>query len=269
MIDSTIFMADVPAGTYAVGDIIPLSVKYGSKTVRDGYGPAILKEIISSNLMDANTNFEFVIENSNLIDPIINAPGRLTDVAALDELSTGVQPGNNLSLEINSTWNVYAKCVTACTTTAAMSVFAQIDVDFPQAGGVVDPLSEEGIPTTLEQVFTVPINKDGTSAAAQWITFNMDILKPGYRYLMEKVSATMATTPGGYTVGFIAFANAAAQKGLSRVIPVAANAKCISKPIKYAEPLVKGPQDIRMMFFTSGTLTSDNVTILTDYVKRA
>ena len=261
MIDSTVFMADIPAAAYTVGQTIPLAVKYGPAAVRSGYGKAVLKEIVSGNIA-SGAHFEYVIQNSNMIDPIINSLGDFQDIVAMDEFSTMVQQGNDYELEPNSTWVVYAKCVIAGTTTAADTAIVQIDIDYPEVAAVENPLEQKGIPTSIEMDVPVTINAAGSSATAGWDTINVDILKPGYKYLLEKVSFV-----GSGTVGLIAFANAAAQNGLSRVIPVCVSNHTVNKAIKYAAPLTKGPQDIKFMMFAAAASTGTNHLVI-DYVKR-
>lgn len=266
MIDSTLFMADIPAGAYAVGDVVPLSVKYGPAAVRSGYGTAVLKEINTGSLAYNAPEFAIIIQNSNLIDPIINGPAQLTSDVCMDEMSTGVQLGNDLVLQENSTWTVYAKCIKAQTTTKADSLYCNIQIDYPSVGSVADPITEKGIPATLElDVPAVPVQALGASGSATWTTLNVDNLKPGYKYLTAKMSAYFNSSD--VITGFIALSNAAGQNGLSRVIPISAQPNAIAKRIKDAAVLTKGPMDYKFMFFTETAAALDLV-VFTDFVKR-
>lgn len=269
MIDSALFMCDVPAATYSVGDVLPLNLKAGSAVVRSGYGAAKLKQIMNGQLIEvsgSDARFEIVVENSNFIDPIINAPSALYGVTGLSEQSTGVQLGNDCDLEINSTWKVYAKCVFGATNTAANSLYCLIDVDYPQVAAVANPLTVEGIPTSIEEAFAVVVDALGGSAAATWDVYNVDDLKPAYKYLLTKISITPQGTNAAF-VGFVGMANAAAMQGLSRIIPVTSTPAAIAKKITYAETLTKGPMDVRFMLFAT-TATTDTVNLIKDYVKK-
>lgn len=267
MMDISLFTADVPAGTYTVGDIIPLACKSGPAAVRSGYGAAYLKEIDSGSLSFNAPFFEIVVENSNLIDPIINGPSQLTSDVAVDELSTGVQLCNDLEVQANSTWTIYAKCVRTVTTTKADSLFCTINIDYPSVGSVSDPITEKGIPATLElDVAAVPIQALGTTAAATWTVLNVDNFKPGFKYLMSKMSALFNSTD--VITGFVQISNAAGQNGLSRIIPMSAQPNTVAKRIKDAAVLTKGPMDYKFMFFAENAGTAD-LTLLTDFVKRA
>ena len=46
-IDTSLFAADIPAGTYAVGDVVNLACIDGPANVRSGRGAAKLKPIIA------------------------------------------------------------------------------------------------------------------------------------------------------------------------------------------------------------------------------
>ena len=267
-IDTTLFMADIPAGTYTVGQIIPLTVKAGPSAVRQGYGTPILKEIntgfVNHSTVVVNA-FEFVVQNSNFIDPIINGPSSLGSLLGLDPQAKGVQSGNNCQLEPNSTWTVYAKVIQPVTTTAAYSLFTTIDIDYSAVGSVVDPQAEDGIPTSIEYAIPGNVNADGASSAALWDVVNVDSFKPGFKYLLQRSSIHGAATAG--FSGFIAFANAAAMSGLSRIIPVGSAASSLCKHIKYASAETKGPMDIKVMMFAA-TASVETFGIVADYVKR-
>ena len=72
MIDSMLYRAIIPAGTYAAGAKIPLVLVDGPSVVRDGYGEAKLKSVftITDNL---NLGPSFVeVKNQNWVDSMIN-----------------------------------------------------------------------------------------------------------------------------------------------------------------------------------------------------
>ena len=267
MIDSTLFMADIAAQAYAVGDVVPMIIKAGPGNVRSGYGKAILKQVTSGYLYSGAAAFEVVVQNSNLIDPIINSPNVLTASTSLDTNSVGIQCGHDCDLEPNSSWTVYAKCISAGTNSSATSIFAMIDIDYPSVGSVADPIKEQGIPTSLEGDYDVTFNLSGSSEKATWVSYSVDNFKPGYKYLLEKIGL-YRTTGSAVVVGFVAFANAAAQQGLSRIIPVTSTTSAITHAVTYAEALTKGPMDYKFLMFNT-VASADPVHLVCDYVKRA
>ena len=131
-IDSSLFGANIPAATYAVGDRIELGIIEGPAVVRSGRGAAILKRVTTgtlSGLSGALSMWKVYIKNSDWVDPIISATTDLYQVTSLDEKNGCVQRGNNCPLTPNSSWEVYAVCTQAVTTTVANSVFAIMDID--------------------------------------------------------------------------------------------------------------------------------------------
>ena len=59
-LDSSLFAAQIPAGTYAIGDRIPLVCIRGPAVVRSGYGTALLKKIFT---VGTAAPFKIVVKN--------------------------------------------------------------------------------------------------------------------------------------------------------------------------------------------------------------
>lgn len=269
-IDSSLFGATIPAGTYAVGDRIQLGIIDGPAVVRSGRGAAILKRITTgtlSGLAGAAVAMKVFVKNSDWVDPIISATTDLYAVTSLDEKNGCVQRGNNCPMTPNSSWEVYAVFTQAVTTTIANGVFAVIDIDYPSVSAIVNPDALVGIPASLEVDETVTVSTLAAFATtAKWDWFNVDIFKAGYEYALTKVEL-MAT--GGAFIGFVALANAAGMGGLQRIIPINNVPSTIRNMVEYSTKLVKGPMDVKFMLFdynnTGGTNGSE---LVLDFVKR-
>jgi len=263
-IDSTLFAADLPAGTYAVGDTIPLGVVYGPANVRSGRGTAKLKRIFSGLLAGNNTLWRVHVKNSDWIDEAVNFSGYLDQTTCMDVHSGMCQFGNDADLTPNSSWMVYAECVQGATSTVATSVFALIDVDYPQVSAITDPDKLQGLPTSINlDVAGAPVNAHGSMTTSTWKTINVDYLKAGYQYCLQEISVI-----GGFSCGFVALSNAAGMGGLSRIIPVNTISSAIRATVEYASKLVKGPMDVGLFLFAAAATTT-NVAMTHDYVKRA
>lgn len=263
-IDSTLFAADLPAATYAVGDVIQLRNIYGPSNVRSGRGVAKLKRIFSGLLASNGTIWRIHVKNSDWIDEAINFTGYLDQATCMDVHSGMCQFGNDDDLTPNSGWQVYAECVQGTTSTAASSLFALIDVDYPQVSAITDPDKLQGTPTSINIDFpSLPVNAYGSLTTSSWKTTNVDYLKAGYQYCLQEVSVT-----GAGNAGFVYLSNAAGMGGLSRVIPVNSISSAIRTTIEYASKLVKGPMDIGVMMFNT-TAGTANLFMTHDYVKRA
>lgn len=267
-IDTSLFMADIPAGTYAAGDIVELKIKAGPAVVRSGRGAALLKRVTVGqigNVSGSDCTWKISVKNSDWIDPMTSVTTSISNATALDERNGAIQRGNDCPLTPNSEWTVIAKCAYATTTTVDNSIFALIDVDYPSVAAIVDPDNLPGIPSTIEyDVATVNARALGTSAAAAWDVVNVDIFKAGYEYALQKMEYT-----GVPSVGFIALSNAAGMGGLSRIIPITPSSAAIKNKIEYATKLVKGPMDIQFLLFNNAaTATTGNVDLLLDFVKR-
>lgn len=269
-IDSSLFMVDIPAGTYAAGDTVQLTIKAGPAVVRSGRGAALLKRMttgIIGSTSGSSSFWKISVKNSDWVDEMSSFSATLDSAAALDERSGCVQRGNDCQLTPNSSWEVTATCAWGGTTTVANTLFALLDIDYPSVSSIVDPDSIPGIPTTIEYVAptTVTFHALGTSSTATWAEDNTDIFKAGYEYALQKVEA------GGMNSarGFVALANAAGMAGLCRIIPIADPVQNIRNKIEYATKLVKGPMDVRFLFFAnSGTASSGTPDVLFDFVKR-
>lgn len=269
-IDSSLFMADIPAGTYAPGDKVTLNIKAGPEVVRSGRGAALLKRVtvgILGTVSGSASYWQISVKNSDWVDEMKSAAAPISAATALDERSGCVQRGNDCPLTPNSSWEVVATCTGAGTTTVANSIYALIDIDYPSVSSIIDPDKLPGIPATItyQSPSAITLHGLGASAAATWSVDNADIFKAGYEYALQKVETSNLS--GGS--GFMALANAAGMAGLCRIIPIASPSENIRNKVEYATKLVKGPMDIKFMVFansaTPGTATP--LTLL-DFVKR-
>lgn len=260
-IDSTLFAAQLPAQAYAAGDRIPMGVIRGPSVVRDGYGASYLKKIFT--MTSAQTIEGHVeIKNSNWVDMVSNlCPNPSTVV--LSSNSNGVQPGHDAPLTPNSGWDVVFVIDVAGTTTAAADVFALIDIDYPSVQAIADPRNAKGIPASNIRADTVNGTAPGSSNAMVWTTYNIDILKAGYRYL---ISSAAFKTAGG-AIGFFSISGAAGQAGLERIIPVIPNnLGNLRYVLDYSTPLVKGPFNIN--YAIVGPTTPQTAVLEIDWVKK-
>lgn len=264
-IDTTMFVADIPAGTYAVGDVIELTCSTGPANVRSSRGAAILKQITALRMISGNPLWEIHVKNSDWIDEVISYAGQLNNATVLDDHSGSVQFGCDNPLSPNSGWQVYAKCMAGGTSTNADSLVALIDIDYPSVSAVVDPDAVIGIPTTIPYDLSFTSNVIGGAVGANWTTQNVDYFKAGYQYCLQAVEMLGTAVSGG---GFVAFSSAAGMGGLQRIIPLNSLSAGIRAKIRYSSKLVKGPMDIKLMLFNT-TAQSGSVRLLNDYVKRA
>lgn len=263
-IDSTLFATPVPAGTYAVGDRIPLAAIRGPQVVRDGYGPAILKKIFCCSDASATSgNFVVKVKNSNWIDGMSNIAIGPNDVL-LDDRSGAIQRGQDCDLVPNSGWEVYAECVVGVTTTAATDLFCVIDVDYPRVAAVQNPRAVQGFPVTIEPAgISHTITAAGSSNAAVWTTVNVDVFKAGSKYLIVEASFR-----DGAQIGFMSISGAAGQAGLERIIPArSASMVGIKYTLDYSTPLVKGPMNLNFVSF--GSAGSATPYVYLDFVKKS
>lgn len=262
-LDSVLYHAAVPTGTYAVGDIIPLSVNRGPAVVRDGYGQAVLKKIFTA-YNGQTAAFKIVVRNSNWDDSLSNPALNLGETA-LDENSASINRGHDCRLIPNSTFDVYAECITAGTTTADYDLFCLMDIDYPSVPSVTNPRMAQGTPMTIDNVSKlVSFVANGTPLT--WTTTNVDVFKAGYEYLLTQVSYIVGTT---VNVAFLSISGAAGQNGLERIIPVrAGNQVGIKYLIDYTTPLVKGPMNISFAGTSPGGATTGTPYLYMDFVKR-
>ena len=261
-IDSTIYAADIPAGTYNVGDIVQLQNIDGPANVRSGRGSAILKSTTCCALVYSAPFWRIHIKNSDWIDDMNSIAGPVS-ATSFDNESGCTQGGHDCNLTPNSGWQVYAECIIGGTSTAANSIFALIDVDYPQVGGVTDPRRAAGFPTSINYDVKVTSNLNGTMTSANWVSASVDYFKAGFKYVLDKVEFA---TPTG-SVGFVAFSNAAGMGGLTRIIPVYSDVSAIRHSIQYSSILQKGPMDIKVKLFDTLGAAID-LTMIHDYVKQ-
>lgn len=267
-IDSTVYAADIPAGTYAVGDIVQLGCIDGPANVRSGRGRAVLKQILVGQFSAANPTpfWRIHVKNSDWIDDVSSfTAGIIGSPTAFDDESGSVQSGHDCELTANSGWQVYAECIIGATSTAANSLFAQIDIDYPQVAAVTNPKQAIGTPATVTfDAGATPINAFGTLTSANWVTKNVDYLKAGFAYVLDAVEMNGGTNLLG---GFIAFSNAAGMGGLTRIIPIINNPAAIRQSVRYASSIVKGPMDVKLKLF-AGTAGTENIFMSHDYVRK-
>lgn len=264
-IDSTLFAADIPAGTYAAGDVIPLVNIDGPANVRSGRGAAKLKSVFTAVFASGAPYWKVVVKNSDWIDPIESYAGLITAPTIFDEESGGFQSGHDCDLTPNSGWQVYAVCVTGGTSTVANSLCCLIDVDYPQVGGVTNPRKAVGFPTSIAyDKATVPIIANGGMVASTWTAESVDYFKAGFKYVLDAVEFFSSNTNA---TGFIAFSNAAGMGGLQRIIPITATVAYIRYSVKYSSVLQKGPMDVKFKLF-AGTAGTASITTVHDYVKQ-
>lgn len=269
MIDTMLFAADIPADTYAAGDVVTLKQIYGPTVVRDGLGQPVLKAINTGALYNGSTSrpmIKYKVQNANWNDPIINSASSLNDPTGLSEGSTGYQPGNDCPLIVNSAFTVSAEWFQPQTTTIDNSVYIAIDIEYPAIAGVQDPRGEKGTPCSIEYDFdSLSVAALGNLETATWTENSFDSFKAGYRYLLQKMevnSEVLATL-----FGFVKISGGASMGGLSRIVPITSLSSALGKVITYAPVEVKGPFTLGCMFFTTAAATG-NTTVVMDYVKR-
>ena len=265
-IDSSMFAAPLAAGSYAAGDTIKLANIRGPSVVRDGYGAAYLKRIFTvatSAVATAQIIGHVVVKNSNWVDEVANivAP---PETIALADTSSNIQRGHDAPLTPNSGWDVTFVVDEAKTTTTATDVVCVIDVDYPSVQAVQNPRDAKGVPATNIRNDTVTVNAYGTSNAAVWTTFNIDILKAGYKYLLVELGGYLDTA----AITFVSMSGAAGQQGLERIIPVTTpNLSRMRYLLDYSTPIQKGPMNLNYLPFGS-TAGTDTITCELDWVKR-
>ena len=262
-IDSTLFAADIPAGTYAVGDVVQLGCIDGPANVRSGRGNAKLKTISVGQLASSTPYWKIHVKNSDWIDEVQSFAAVLGPTSFDDE-SGGVQGGHDCNLTPNSGWQVWAECVTGGSPTAGNSIYALIDIDYPEVGGVTNPKAAVGFPTSISyNVASVSVDAIGGLTTAKWESQSVDYFKAGYRYVLDAVELAYGST----VVGFIAFSNAAGMGGLTRIIPIISNIAAIRYSVKYSSILLKGPMDVKTKLFQTAAGTIP-LTMAHDYVKQ-
>lgn len=269
MIDTMLFAADIPAGTYAAGDEITFTQIAGPTVVRDGLGQPVLKAINTGALYNGSTSrvmAKYKVQNANWVDMVVNSASSLNDVTGTAEGSTGYQPGNNCPLQVNSAFTVSGEWFQPQTTTIDNSVFIAIDIEYPNIGAVQDPRGESGIPCSIEyDMGTINVAVLGTLESGSWTDVSFDKFKAGSRYLMQKIEVNSEITSTLF--GFVKISGGASMGGLTRIVPITSLSSAIAKVITYAPVEVKGPFTIGVMFFTTAASSGDT-TVVIDYVKR-
>lgn len=264
-IDTTMFAANLPVGTYTAGDVIPMKNLRGPSIVRDGYGQSYLKRMISGTIRTqagAKIVGHVVVKNSNWIDEIANIAAPVSAVS-LAENSTNIQRGHDCKLVANSGWEVKFVVDETVTTTMANDVFCLLDVDYPNVQAVQNPRVAPGTPVTIVRNDSVTATALGNIEGAVWTTFNVDFLKAGFRYLLTE----LGTYNSGVAMGFISISQAAGQQGLERIIPcVPADMSYMRYLLDYSTPLVKGPMNLNYMVMSSSATTVAMLTEI-DWVK--
>lgn len=263
-IDTSMFVKNLPVGTYTAGDVIPLVNKRGPSIVRDGYGDAYLKRIMCGLSRSGATSMvpgHIVVKNSNWVDEVANMAAPAVNIT-LAETSSNIQRGHDCKLVKNSGWSVYFVVDETTTTTAANDLFCLIDIDYPAVQAVKDPRSAPGTPVTIVRNDTVTAAASGSIESAAWTTYNVDFLKAGYKYLLTE----LGTYVSGGGIGFVSISGAAGQNGLERIIPAVADLSYLRYLIDYSTPLVKGPMNLNYLLLRS---TPGSVTMVTeiDWVK--
>lgn len=267
MIDTMLFVADIPAGTPAIGDKVTFTQIAGPKVVRDGLGTPTLKSINTGALTwhsGSKPNLRYSVKNSNWNDPLYNGASAITDANGLNENSTGYQNGNNCALQVNSAFEVSAEFYQSVTASDDNTVFVSIDIEYSGLPGVQDPRGEQGTPCSLVYDFaSVPSTPIGAFTTGTWTELSFDNFKAGYRYLMQKVSMQVSVGTGN---GFVKFSGGASMGGLSRILPMTSLNSAVGKVITYTAPEVKGPFTIGLMVYDAqGTA---DIGLTCDYVKR-
>lgn len=265
-IDTSMFGVACPAGTYTAGDVIPMANIRGPAIVRDGYGAAYLKRVFSTSTTLASTSLivgHVVVKNSNWVDSISNIISQPEQIA-LAETSSNVQKGHDAPLTPNSGWDVAFVVDISVTTTTDCDIVALIDVDYPSVQAVQNPREANGMPVTIMRDDTITINAPGSISSAVWTSFNIDVLKAGYKYLLVEAGGYLSTA----NITFVSISGAAGQNGLERIIPITTpNLSRMRYLLDYSTPIVKGPMNLNYM--AVGVAGSANILMEFDWVKRA
>lgn len=267
MIDSTLYAVDLPVGTYTKGQKLPMVPIKGPAVVRDGYGTAVLKQVVTlatASYIEVGTYVEF--KNSNWNDSqknIVNSANGNQQFSLLARTSPCLQKCGDTELQPNSSFEVNLVIGQNVTTTAVNTVFLLVDIDYPSVQAVQNPADEKGQPVTIMREDAVTVTADGSALASVWTTINVDEFKAGYRYLLAQAGIVC----GNAIVGFVAFSGAPSMNGLVRIIPslpkTAANARL---ELDYSTPLLKGPMDISYALY--GTAGASTAVLECDYIRR-
>lgn len=246
-LDSSLYIAALPAGTYTAGVPVPLACVKGPAVVRDGYGTPIMKRVITfASTLQGGVIGKIEIQNSNWIDSMknfISAAGGNGAYTVFSAIGPNVQRCGDVELQPNSSFNVVFVPDETVTTTNPFDVYCLIDIDYPSVAAVANPKQEKGTPVTMG--LDVALNTtSNVGTALDWTIVNVDIFKAGFKYLISNV-VIGATANGSNQFGFIAINGAAGQAGLCQIIP------CVVRPLgairldyDYSNVFVKGPMNI-------------------------
>lgn len=269
-IDSTLFVASIPAGTYAAGDTVALSVVRGPNVVRDGYGTAKMKQIICLEDATGQPIGYVTLKNSNWIDEIGNFAVQSSTGTnfVLSSNSAAIQRCGNVELQPNSSWTAVYHITEAITTTVDYDVFLLVDVDYPNVTAVENPRTQDGAPVSMFNDYTVTTTAFGTAdSSINWNTVSVDIFKAGYRYLLAEVGGR-AMSASGAQVGFFSISGAAGQAGLERIVPFCPGGiPALRYGLEYSTPIQKGPMNLSIAIISSSSV-SDTVLMEMDFIRR-
>lgn len=258
-VDSMLYQVSFPAGTYAAGAKGSLTLIRGPSVVRDGCGtPRLVKIFTAANASGLNPVVH--IKNAQWNDEIINPAPVMTDTA-LSKHAVTMQKGGDLELVKNSSFDVTYELLEAATTTAPVDVVCQIDIDYDAYPSVKDPYDESGFPMSIELGETITATAIG--APLTFDTFNVDIFKAGYKYLLT--GAYFDSMGVASVLGFISITGAAGQGGLERLIPVFPSVSGIRYDLDASTPLMKGPMNINLGVFAAANVTAD---VQFDFIRR-
>ena len=264
-IDTSMYGLNLTAGTYTKGDVLPMKCIRGPSIVRDGYGDAILKRIITGLGRAAGGSVvrgHVVVKNSNWVDEVSNIAAPMS-LVSLAENSSNINRGHDCRLTPNSGWEVKFVVDATVTTTVDNDVFLLLDIDYPRVQAVQNPRTAPGTPVTIFREDTISVSASGSIESAVWNTVNVDFLKAGYRYLLTE----LGTFSSGQHLGFVSISQAAGQQGLERIIPTIPNdPSCMRYLLDYSTPLVKGPMNLNFMALAASATTTTIQTEI-DWVK--
>lgn len=271
MIDTMCYSALIPAGSYTAGTPVDIPLSRGTSVVRDGYGKAVLKRVFNCYI-GSTLSANLVVSNSSWNDSMANlfVPCSSTNsYTILSANGPAIQSGANCEVIPNSVFTVQMVPVTDFTIeeNGSSRVIVLIDIDYPQVAAVANPKNEDGTPMTITRADNVAPTGTG-STLIKWTTFNVDLFKAGYRYLLTEAGFTK--TGNNAALGLLAISGTAAQAGLVQIIPVSpAVAGAVRYPLDYSTVMVKGPMNLEYaLIYASNTSTVTAVYTELDFIKR-
>ena len=258
-VDSMLYQISLPAGSYTAGSKAPMALIRGPTVVRDGCGTPRLVKIIT--FADNNgVNVDVHVKNGQWNDEIINAAPTVSAMI-FDENSHAIQKGGNLELVKNSGFDVSIEHMVSVTTTAAVDIFCQIDIDYDGYPAIDNPRDEYGFPMSIEMSQT--ITNTALGAPLVFSSINVDIFKAGYKYLLT--DAFFDALGVSCNAGFISITNAAGQGGLERLVPVYPSQGGLSFNLDKSVPLTKGPMTINFAAIAAAAVPAE---IQFDFIRR-